>query len=149
MILAAFSSVSRPENPTAADRPPTARTCPISDFWSNFVCFGFKSHLLGYRAVGRAVGGGRRRRRSAGARAGGRLSPAAKGILFPIIIGDHVFLFPIHFLKQVGVTKHECIEVRTLGHVMVHKSNIALLIRGLLVILSLLDVQWFCFTQCA
>ena len=93
---------------------------------------------MGYRAVGRAVGGGRRRRRSAGARAGGRLSPAAKGILFPIIIGDHVFLFPIHFLKQVGVTKHECIEVRTLGHVMVHKSNIALLIRGLLVILSLL-----------
>ena len=107
---------------------------------------------MGYRAVGRAVGGGRRRRRSAGARAGGRLSPAAKGIQFPIIIGDHVFLFPIHFLKQVGVTKHECIEVRTLGHwgiVMVHKSNIALLIRGLLVILSLLDVQWFCFTQCA
>ena len=30
--------------PTVADRPPTARTCPISDFWSNFVCFVFKTH---------------------------------------------------------------------------------------------------------
>ena len=32
--------------PTVADRPPTARTCPISDFWSNFACFGFKAGFL-------------------------------------------------------------------------------------------------------
>ena len=32
--------------PTAADLRPTARTCPISDFWSNFTCFGFKIYFL-------------------------------------------------------------------------------------------------------
>ena len=29
-----------------ADRPPTARTCPISDFLSNFACLGFKVGVL-------------------------------------------------------------------------------------------------------
>ena len=31
---------------TAADRPPTARTCPISDFWSNFARFGSQNCIL-------------------------------------------------------------------------------------------------------
>ena len=37
--------------PTVADRPPTARTCPMSDFWSNFVCFVLKTHWWNFQMI--------------------------------------------------------------------------------------------------